>query len=256
MEEARKVAAGHGWMWLKQGIWLFRKSPLLWMVLTSICVVGLVGISTFPMIGDSLSTLLFPGFFAGLMAGCHALANDEELELAHLFSGFQKHAVPLVTLGGISLVGQLAILGLMTLLGGGDLVNLMMSGKQVDSPEVLAQAVADAGGALYIGMFLFFVLLMGLQLAPLLVMYREMAPFAAVQHSLRAFLRNALPMALYGAIVFPLMVLATLPMMLGWLLLLPVLITSTYAVYRDLFPMPGDVVMRPDEGAQDDQPMA
>ncbi len=30
---------------------------------------------------------------------------------------------------------------------------------------------------------------------------------------------------------------ASLPMMLGWLVLMPVVITSMYATYRDLFPV-------------------
>lgn len=235
--ESRKVPVASGWMWIKQGYWLFRKNPLLWMVLTAIGVVGLFGISTIPVIGDLLSTLLFPALLAGFMFGCHALAQNEELELAHLFAGFQQYTSQLVTLGGINLVSQLLILGVMMLTGGATLVSIMMSGKQTADPALLMQAVAGASFALLLGVTLFSVLLMAMQFAPMLVIFRKMAPVPALKASLRAFLRNLIPLMVYGLMLLPFAILASMPMMLGWLVLLPIIITSTYAIYRDLFPM-------------------
>jgi uncharacterized membrane protein len=54
--------------------------------------------------------------------------------------------------------------------------------------------------------------------------------------SLRAFLHNIAPMLLYGVTFMLLGILASLPMMLGWLVLLPVVFTSLYASYSDIFP--------------------
>ena len=113
--EARKVIPSNGWLWIKQGYWSFKKSPILWMVLVSISFAGMIGITAIPVAGDALITLLAPPLLAGFMFGCRALEREEELELAHLFSGFQKHTQHLVTLGGINLVGQLLILGAMRL---------------------------------------------------------------------------------------------------------------------------------------------
>jgi len=239
--EARKVSVTHGWMWIKQGYWLFKKSPLLWMVLTSIGVVGLFGISTIPLVGDPLSTLLFPALLAGFMFGCHALAQGEELELPHLFSGFKQHANKLISLGGMNLVGQLLILGLMMLTGGAAVVGIMMSGKTASDPAELLPAFAGAGFALTVGVILFSTLLMAMQFAPMLVIFRNMAPLPAMKASLRAFLRNMMPLTVYGLMLLPFAILASLPMMLGWLFLLPIIITSMYAIYRDLFPMESDL---------------
>ena len=239
--EARKVHAMHGWMWIKHGFWLFKKNPLLWMTLTSIGVVGIFGISTIPLVGDPLSTLLFPGLLSGFMFGCHALAQGEELELAHLFSGFQQHAQKLVTLGGINLVAQLLILGIMMLTGGATLVSLMMDSKAgAEDPAVLIQAMTGASLAILIVATLFSILLMAMQFAPMLVIFGKMAPLPAMKVSLRAFMRNVIPLTVYGLLLLPFAILASLPMMLGWLAFLPVIITSLYAIYRDLFPMEGD----------------
>lgn len=253
--EARKVNASHGWMWIKHGYWLFRKNPLLWMVLTAIGVVGLLGIAVIPVVGDPLATLLFPVLLAGFMFGCHALAQGEELELAHLFAGFQQHAQQLVTLGGVNLVGQLLILGVMMLTGGATLVSILTSSKPADDPAILVQAVSGAGFALLLGMTLFSVLLMAMQFAPMLVIFGKMQPIPALKTSLRAFLRNVIPLTVYAVMLLPFAVLATLPMMLGWLVLLPIIFTSMYAIYRDLFPtqeesapaVEGEVVARDDQ---------
>ena len=234
--EARKVPAANGWLWLKQGYWLFKKSPVLWVVLTVIGVAGMLAATIIPIVGDPLATLLFPVILAGFMLGCRALEHDEELELAHLFAGFQQRTQQLVTLGGLNLICQLLILGIMMGTGGAALVAILMSGNQVEDPTVIMQAVAGAGVALLLGVTLFFVLLMAMQFAPMLVLFDQVSPFSALKISLRAFLRNALPMTVYGLMLLPFVIVATLPMMLGWLILMPVLITSMYAAYRDLFP--------------------
>ena len=233
--EARKVNAASGWLWLKQGYWLFKKSPVLWVVLVTIGLVGLIGLATIPVVGDPLATLLFPLLLAGFMLGCRALERDEELELAHLFAGFQHNTQQLVTLGGINLLCQFLIFGVMMLTGGATLVGILMSGAQED-PAVLMEAFAGAGISLLLGMTLFFVLLMAMQFAPMLVVFDHMSPLAAMRTSLRACLRNVIPMTMYGAMLLPFAILASVPMMLGWLIQLPVLITSMYATYRDLFP--------------------
>jgi len=241
--EARKVNITNSWLWIKQGYWLFKKSPILWVVLAAIGVVGLISISTIPVIGDPLATLLFPILLAGYMIGCRALEHDEELELSHLLAGFHNNTTQLVTLGGISLVSQMLILGVMKLTGGATLVSLLMSGKPVDNPEILAQAAVGAGIALMLGMALFSILLMAMQFAPMLIIFDKMSPMDALKTSLLACLRNMLPLSLYGAMMLLFMMAASLPMMLGWLVLLPVMISSMYAVYRNLFPTPTEIAM-------------
>jgi uncharacterized membrane protein len=252
MMEVRKVKAMHGWMWIRHGFWLFKKSPLLWMALTTIGMAGIIGLSAIPVLGDPLATLLFPVLFAGYMLGCHALAQGEELELAHLFSGFQQHAQKLVTLGGISLVAQMLILGVMKVTGGTALISIMMDNKAgTEDPaelmNTIAQAMVGAELAIVLGLTLFSVLLMAMWFAPMLIVFGNMAPVVALRTSMHAVFRNMVPLTVFALLLFPFAVLASLPMMLGWLIFFPVYITSQYAIYRDLFPMeedsiPGEVV--------------
>lgn len=254
--EPKHLKTGQGWEWIKQGYALFMKAPLLWIVLLVICVIAAVALSNVPVVGEPLVSLLMPVVLVGLMAGCKALLQGEELELAHLFSGFQQHTTQLVTLGGIALVGQFLIFGLMMLAGGAALVGILMSGQPDVDPDVLMQAVTGAGFAVLLGITLFSVLVMSMQFAPLLVFFNNVAPLLAMKLSLRAFLNNVGPMLVYGMTFIFLAVLASIPMMLGWLVLLPLVFTSLYVSFCDIFPAEKESTSAPQQGdifGRDDQ---
>jgi len=239
--EPQRLAANRGWAWIKQGYALFMKAPLLWIVVVLICFFAAAGLSAVPVVGEPLASLLLPVVLAGLMAGCRALERGEELELAHLFSGFQQRTSQLVTLGGIALVGQFLIFGVMMMAGGAALVGILMSGQPVEDPEIVRQAMAGAGLAILLGLALFSVLMMAMQFAPMLVYFNNATPVEAMKLSLRAFLANIGPMLVYGVTFMMLAILASLPMMLGWLVLLPIVFTSLYACYCDIFPVAKEV---------------
>ena len=184
----------------------------------------------------TLTSLLMPVILIGLMVGCRMLEHGEELELAHLFSGFHRQTTQLVTLGGISLVSQFLIFGLMIMTGGAALVSILMSNKPEADPNIMAQAVAGAGFAVLLGTVLFSVLMMAMQFAPMLVFFNKLPPLQAMKQSFRAFLVNVGPMLVYITTLMFLAILASIPMMLGWLILLPLIFTSLYASYCDIFP--------------------
>lgn len=234
--EPQRLAAGYGWKWIKQGYALFMKAPLLWIVILLLCFIAVAGLSAVPVVGEPLASLLLPVVLVGLMVGCRSLEQGEELELEQLFSGFRKRTSQLIALGGISLVTQYLIFGVMMMVGGAALVGILMSGQPVEDPEVIKQAVAGAGLAVLLGITLFSVLVLSMQFAPMLVYFHDIAPLAAMRLSLRAFIRNIWPMLAYGVTFTLLAILASIPMMLGWLVLMPIVFTSLYACYCDIFP--------------------
>ncbi len=245
--EPVQLPSGNGWGWIKQGYALFLKAPLLWIVLIVIAFVSAVAISALPIVGEPLVSILTPVILVGLMSGARELQRGEELEIAHLFSGFRKATSQLVTLGGIALVAQFAIFGVMMGVGGGTIVSILMSHEPVADPAVMAQAIAGAGLAMLLGMLLFSILMMAMQYAPMLVYFRGMAPVAALKLSLRAFLANIGAMMIYGLTFFALAILASLPMMLGWIVLLPLMFTSVYISYCEIFPEIIEVAVAKDD---------
>jgi len=109
-------------------------------------------------------------------------------------------------------------------------------GKSAGDVEAMRAALRSLLTGVAIGMAVFLPVLMAVWFAPLLIVFRDMPPMAAMQTSLSACWRNTLPFLVYGVFSFLLIVLASIPLMLGLILLLPVLVCSIYASYKDIFP--------------------
>jgi hypothetical protein len=234
--EPQRLPARQGWEWIKHGYALFAKAPLLWIVFLLIFFVVAVILSSVPVVGDPLVSLLTPVILAGLMSGCRSLQQGEELELIHLFSGFKQHTSLLIALGGISLVGQFLILGMMMITGGAALVSLLTSGQPDINPDVLMEATTGAVFAISLGAVLYLLLTSVIQFATLLVFFNGMPPMQAIQLTIRAFLYNIWAFLAFGITFLFMAILATLPMGLGWLVLLPMSFTSWYVSYCAIFP--------------------
>ena len=88
--EVRQVDAKQGWQWIVTGFFLFRKVPLVWILLCTTLLLIAATLSLIPMAGQFIFTLLSPVFLAGLMIGCRALEQGGKLELSHLLAGFRN----------------------------------------------------------------------------------------------------------------------------------------------------------------------
>lgn len=236
--EPRSVEAAQGWQWIVDGFGLFRKNPLIWIVLTVIYFVIAILFSVIPVIGQILFQILTPVFMAGFLAGSQALDQGEELELAHLFAGFQRHTAQLVTVGGIYLVGVILVVGIIILLGGGAALGTwMMHGMKDDvGPVMAAGAVSGMLFAMLVGLSLLVPLLMAYWFAPALVWFRGLGAVEAMKLSFTACLRNVLPFLIYGVAAMVLMLLGMIPLGLGLVVVVPVMIATWYTSYRDIFP--------------------
>jgi len=231
--EPRQVAAGQGWQWIVQGFELFKKSPVIWLALWIILFLIALGLHFIPILGPLALYILWPVFVGGLMIGCQAQRNGEELEIAHLFAGFRKNVNSLIALGGLYLVGQIVILGVMFLLGGGAMFTIMRSGQ----PDIAALASALSGAmlALLVGLALYVPLAMALWFAPALAVFQNMQAVPALKSSFDACLKNIIPFLIYGIALTVLSIIACIPLFLGFLVLIPVIFTSIYASYRDIY---------------------
>jgi len=79
-------------------------------------------------------------------------------------------------------------------------------------------------------------LLMLFWFAPtLIVLHDDVGIIEAMKLSFLGCIRNILPFLIYGLVGFILMILASIPFGLGWLVLGPVLFGTIYASYKDIF---------------------
>ena len=242
--EPRVVAAGRGWRWLVEGFGLFRKNPAMWIALTIALALMWVVSLVIPVLGPLLFNLMSPLLFAGLMIGCRALENGEPLEVAHLFAGFKQQAAPLVTVGGVYLVGTVVVMGIVLVIAGGSVPPSGLPKTGMDM-EALRAAARSMALAFAVGAAVYLPLLMLIWFAPLLVVFNGLAPVAAMKLSFAACARNMLPFMVYSAAILLLWLVLSLPAVLGaigGLLVIallvasiPVLICSIYASYKDIF---------------------
>jgi len=242
--EARVVAAGRGWQWLVEGFGLFRKSPAMWIALTAMLALLWVASLLIPVLGPLLFNLLSPVLFAGLMIGCRALENGEPLNVTHLLAGFKQQAAPLVTVGGVYLVGTVIVVGIVMVIAGGSMPPSVLPKPGTDI-ETLRAAARSMALAFAVGAAVYLPLLMLIWFAPLLVVFNGLAPVAAMKLSFAACVRNMLPFVVYGAAIVLLWLVLSLPAVLGAIggvlvvaLLvasIPVLICSIYTSYKDIF---------------------
>jgi hypothetical protein len=224
-----KVAAGRGFAWWREGWRIFREAPWLWIGIGVALVIISALISLVPVAGDLATSLLFPVFGAGLMLGCRAIDAGEELRFNHLFAGFQNKLGRLLMIGALILLGGVVVaIAIVIAFGVGTATFGGMLGG--------AGAMDLLGILLIFGIALLVLLVaMAMWFAPALVALHELTAFEAMKLSFRGCLRNWLPFLAYGLALIGIAILASLPLRLGWLVLMPLIYCSTYAAYRDIF---------------------
>lgn len=231
--EPRSVAIGHGLQWIAAGWQIFRRSPLVWVTLTITLILIWLVLLSIPKLGPLLFNLLFPVFFAGLMLGCRALEQGKKLDIGYLFAGFRENASALVTVGGIYLVGMLIVLAVIFGSSGG--LPKLPAKPTPDDIAAMQTALKKMTGPILSGMALYIPLMMLTWFAPLLIVFRKMTAFAALKASFAACLQNLGAFTLYGTVVVVLWIAATLPILVGLVVVLPVIFGSIYASYVDIF---------------------
>jgi uncharacterized membrane protein len=227
------VAPGNGWRWVAAGWSLFTRAPGVWVLIALALVVLLVVVGLLPVVGNLALTVLWPILLGGLMLGCRDLDRGAPLTFGHLFAGFRDKAGPLALIGALTLVG-IGIAALLAVLVTG--VGVGTASSLVGDLEDLDSGAAVTGVALVVLVILALMLpvYMATWFAPALVVFEGYGVAAALRGSFRATVRNIVPFLVYGLILFPLAVVATLPFGLGWLVLAPVVVASVYASYRDI----------------------
>ena len=232
-----RVPAGHGWRWLADGFSLFKASPLIWWVNLLLYGVTMVLLLVIPLVGGFLQMLASPLFTAGLMVGAQAQDRGQDLAVADLFAGFQRRPGALMALGLLSMVGAVVVMVAVGALSGLGFVTMMalQGGGDID-PEQMQAMLPGLLMAMSVMMLLMLPLIMALWFAPaLIVLNEEVGVFAAMKLSFVACLKNILPFLVYGLIGMVFSILATLPVGLGWLVLLPMIVASIYTSYKDIF---------------------
>jgi uncharacterized membrane protein len=226
--------AGHGWTWITEGWELFKRQPGAWIGIVLIAFVIFILVALIPFVGGLLLTLFGPVFAGGVMIGCRSLDSGSQLEIGHLFAGFKEKTGTLVAVGAIYLGASLVVMLVVGLTMGVGMAAMMGQGDP--------QQMQAMGMTMVLAMLIMFALLlpvvMAIWLAPPLVVFHEQGAIEAMKASFFGCLKNIVPFLVYGIVLFVFMILASIPLGLGWLVLGPVFAASIYASYCDIYLRP------------------
>lgn len=234
--EAKTVDVGRGLSWLSCGWRIFTKNPWVWILLGLAFPVLIFVLAPIPL-GTLVFALLVPGLVAGLLAAARDAEAGRALTFAHLFLAFRdrNRLTPLLVLGGVSLAGALASSGAAFMFAGSEMREMMEAVRAGREFTPTAGMREEMMLALLVALAVQLPVTMALVYATPLVMFRGAPAGAAMRSSLNACLRNFLPLLVFGAVYLVFAVVATLPLMLGWIVLLPVSVGMLYCSYKDLY---------------------
>jgi len=231
--EGRSVSAGNGWTWVTDGWATVKQNLGAWIGLIVIFAVIMIVLGFIPFIGAIALNLLIPILVGGVMLGCEAVRNGESITVGHLFAGFSKNAGRLAGVGAFVLLVYIAIFGILMVVFGTAMMGMFMGGAS--DPAAVAAMGVTLLLAVLVGVAISIPLYMAVWFSYPLIVINDFTVGQALKASFSACLKNIVPFLLYGIVIFVLVIIASIPLGLGWLLLGPVLLAALHGSYRDIF---------------------
>lgn len=249
------VPARVGLTWVKLGIKTFFQQPLalsglFFMFMAMLSVATLV-----PFLGAALALALLPAATLGLMAATQEATKGKFPMPTILISAFRagrQQLRAMGVLGALYAVGFLLLMGVSTLVDGGDFAKLYLLGGKMTEEMVLQ---SDFQAAMWVTLLLYMPLSLLFWHAPALVHWHGVPPVKSLFFSLLACTRNWRAMTLYGlawmgvfsgsvvvvtlvAVLLGNPTFAALAMFPVALLIMAMFFTSLYFTFRDTFEIP------------------
>jgi hypothetical protein len=225
-----EVPAGRGIAWLRDAFGIFRAAPLTWIGLCAGWMVLWFAMLVLPFVGPVLSNLMQPVFFGSFAIAAWKQTAGETLTMRDLFGGFRRNLRSLVNIGLLMMLAQLASAFLMRALGlptwPEDQEFDLVAYVELLRPHLWILAAGFGLMALASGALWF---------APQLIVFHGMSTSHAIRWSVYAALSNLGAMITYGAVLVLALTVAWLPLGLGLIVMVPVMVISTYTGYREVF---------------------
>jgi len=227
--------AADGWHWIRDAFGLVGAKPGFWIGSFLLIFVLLMAVSLVPFIGQLVTMFVGPFLIAGFVHAARRQAHGDDPEFGDLMIGVRDHAGTLLAVALIYLAGTLIILlvvfGVVFATMGTDFV---LGGGELD-PEVVTKSWPMFLLAWLLAMALILPLLMAYWFAPALVVFDGLGAVDAMKSSFFGCLRNILPFLIYGLALIPIMLIAALPLLLGFLVVMPMLLASYFTAWRSVF---------------------
>lgn len=237
MTDIRRIPAGAGLEWYKQGWALFKAYPaMLVMLFLTIFVLYFV-VGMIPLLGGLIIAFVSPALTGGYFLALQHAAVGKDPTFEQLFRAFNdpERRNPMLTLGVVALGAQI-VMGLIGLaLIGGSIGSMAAFGGMDHVAMIGMGSLGIVLLAILANLIIAVALWLALFFAIPLVMLDRVPPIDALKLSLRANLSNFLPWLVFSLILIPLTVVAMIPFGLGLLVLYPVVGAAVFRAYEQTF---------------------
>lgn len=227
------VPASAGLAWLKMSFSLFRAQPVGWISLVSAWLLTSLGLSLVPFIGAAVAGILQPGFFGGFVIAARDQEAGQPVGAHQLLAAFRGNGRAFVTIGSITLLANLMVVGILGLLGLP--LSIAQDGDGVPDMRAYAHSLQGKEWMLWLGIALSMSIKGAFWFTAAILALNQMPATHAIRWSCYALIANFLPIFVFGAVMTVIFVLAALPFMLGLLIAMPIFAIAHYVSYRDLF---------------------
>jgi hypothetical protein len=227
------VSIAHGLRWLSEAFIYFKRSPGPWVLTCIFGFVILVVLSFIPFVNMliSLTTYIWIG---GILMGCKAQHEGEKFDVKYLFRGFQEKLGELLGLGAVMFVANILLIAVSF----GSFLPQMM-GIGGDFKQLVNEyGLAVFGVPIFVYLALLIPIIMMSWFAPALICLGNVRIFKAMRMSFLGCLKNVLPMTFYSLVLMVAMIIASIPLLLGWLILVPVTYASFFTSFLDIYTSP------------------
>jgi hypothetical protein len=234
MDAALKVAElapSRGAAWLAESFRLFKRQPLPWIGLCAGWMMMTFGLLLVPVIGWVIANFLQPVFFASFALAAFKQSAGEPIVMGDLFGGFRRNVRPLINLGALLLLLQMAIVALLWMLG----LSVKEPAERITTLAELLQLFEGKELLLALGAVLTALVKGALWFAPPLIAFHGMSTMHAIRWSVYAALANIGALVLYGVLLMVLLFAGSVPYGLGLLVAIPMMAISTFVGYREVF---------------------
>jgi hypothetical protein len=219
---ARAVPWRHVFAWFEEGMRLFKRAPATWAGLAFCTLAVELGVSAVPEFGPLLAQFVAPLVAAGMV---YAAAADDRGGRASIRQAIAVFTAPAGAIAAIIAANLVTFSGEALAAWWIADVNLLAPGDD-----------ADLSKAAIVGMVAMSVLMsLPVAFVPFHVLLERVPAGAAFRSSWNAFVLNTSPLLAYAAAALVLVGFGAATMGLGLLLALPLLATTGYAAWKDVF---------------------
>ncbi|MEY4083596.1 MAG: hypothetical protein RL483_965 [Pseudomonadota bacterium] len=173
LDRPHLMPARVGQAWLLEGFALFHRQPLVWFLTLVAYWAGLMLIGSVPLVGLIVPLLLSPGLGFGFINLARAIDRQESATPTLLISGFRNgRARALLQLGALYSLALAAVLLLASMVGGGQLMQMVERGA---TEQELLKLQRELPWGLIVGFLAYIPVMMAFWFAPQLVVWKGLS---------------------------------------------------------------------------------